>query len=111
MNEPNRAVLDELLKAKIDATFARKVMDILVERHPEDTMPWEWDVNDMLQYNHFETEFESGIKAYCSVLRILKVIAKGEPTEEIEKILKEASEEGANHMLIAYGWIKKGEQA
>ena len=111
MNELNNAILDELLKAKIEATFARKVKDILVKRHPEDTMPWEWDVNDMLQYNHFETEFESGIHKYCSVLRILKVIAKSETVDELEKIIKENAEEAANHMLVAYGWIKKGEQA
>jgi len=99
-------ILYEMLSNKAEADFARKVMDVIIERNDENVNTWEYPANDRLTYFHMEANFESGIAAYCTALSIYEK-AYGTMPKEIEKALKESAESLAEEQIYRFGWRKR----
>lgn len=99
-------ILYEMLSNKAEAVFARKVMDVIIERNDKNVNTWEYPANDRLTYFGMEANFESGIAAYCTALSIYEK-AYGTMPKEIEKTLDKLAESLAEKQIYQFGWRKK----
>ena len=100
-------ILYMMLENMMEAKFARKVMDIIIERNDDDISTWEYEPNDRLRYFHMESNFESGIHGYC-MLKSLYESINGEMPKSTDDAINKSAEALTETKLVKCGW-KKGE--
>lgn len=98
----------DMISAEYEALFARKVMDVIIERNDDDINTWEYPVNDRLTYFHMQADFESGIKTFCEIKYLYEKIY-GKLSEESERAIRESANQLAEKMIVKNGWRKEKE--
>lgn len=98
----------DMISAEYEALFARKVMDVIIERNVDEFRTWEYPVNDRLTYFHMKANFESGCQTFSEIKYLYEKIF-GKMTEESEKTIRDSANQLAEKMIVRNGWRKEKE--
>lgn len=98
----------DMISAEYEALFARKVMDVIIERNDDDINTWEYPVNDRLRYFLMEADFESGCQTFTEIKYLYEKIY-GKLSEESERAIRESANQLAEEMIVKHGWRKEKE--